>query len=187
MTTFEECTQIIIRLGRVQEELAEAQKETDKQLKETDKQLKQTNQEIKKLSKYIGAIGSNQGDVAEEFFANSIAATLEVGGIKYDTFEQNVHKRTKEAEGEFDAILANGSDIAIIETKYKAHKSDLENLLQKKYENFKKLYPQYSNYVHHLGLASFHINSDLKEEALKNNVMVLQRKGDIIETTLPQE
>ena len=180
MTTFEECTQIIIRLGRVQEELAEAQKETDKQ-------LKQTNQEIKKLSKYIGAIGSNQGDVAEEFFANSIAATLEVGGIKYDTFEQNVHKRTKEAEGEFDAILANGSDIAIIETKYKAHKIDLENLLQKKYENFKKLYPQYSNYVHHLGLASFHINSDLKEEALKNNVMVLQRKGDIIETTLPQE
>ncbi len=40
-------------------------------------------------------------------------------------------------------------------------------------------------YNHHLGLASFNINDDVKEKALENNVILLQRKGDIIETILP--
>jgi hypothetical protein len=34
-------------------------------------------------------------------------------------------------------------------------------------------------------LASFYINDDLKNQALDNNITVLQRKGDIIETTTP--
>jgi len=81
--------------------------------------------------------------------------------------------------------LVNGKDIAIIETKYKAHTSDIEKLINKKYENFKKLYPEYKDYKHHLGLASFNMNEDVKELASKNNVILLQRKGDIIETILP--
>jgi len=85
----------------------------------------------------------------------------------------------------FDIFLLNGKDIAIIETKYKAHENDVIKLINKKYENFKKLYSEYKDYNHHLGLASFYISDDVKNEALKNNIMVLQRKGDIIETTLP--
>ena len=54
-----------------------------------------------------------------------------------------------------------------------------------KYENFKKLYPEYKDYNHHLGLASFYINDDVKDEALNNNIMLLERKGDIIETIVP--
>jgi len=41
------------------------------------------------------------------------------------------------------------------------------------------------DYNHHLGIASFYINDDSKEMALNNNVMVLQRKGDEIETIVP--
>ena len=77
------------------------------------------------------------------------------------------------------------SDIAIIETKYKAHIRDVEKLLNKKYENFKKLYPEYKEYKHHLGIASFYINEDVRDMALDNGVMILQRRGDIIETILP--
>jgi hypothetical protein len=80
----------------------------------------------------------------------------------------------------------NGKDIAIIEVKYKAHKNDVEKLINKKYENFKILYPEYKNYNHHLGLASFNINEIVKDLALKNNVMLLQRKGDIIETIVAE-
>ena len=40
----------------------------------------------------------------------------------------------------------------------------------------------YKDYNHHLGLAAFHINQDLKEEALEQGVIVLQRKGDVVET-----
>jgi hypothetical protein len=34
-------------------------------------------------------------------------------------------------------------------------------------------------------LASFNINDDLKQKALDERVMILQRKGEVIETTLP--
>jgi len=39
-------------------------------------------------------------------------------------------------EDEYDIVMINGKDIAIIEVRYKAHESDLEKLLTKKHENF---------------------------------------------------
>ena len=78
--------------------------------------------------------------------------------------------------------MVNGKDIAIIETKYKAHSTDIEKLVTKKLDNFKKLYPEYKDYSHHLALASFYINDDVKKVAKNNNVILLQRKGDLIET-----
>ncbi|SHO80389.1 hypothetical protein MNB_SV-15-661 [hydrothermal vent metagenome] len=133
----------------------------------------------------VGNISNNQGDIAEEFFWNSISSNPTLNGIKYDYADKNRHKKIGNIEDEYDILLVNGKDVAIIETKYKAHTSDVEKLITKKYENFRKLYPEYSNYKHHLGLASFNINEDVKELALKNGVMILQRKGDIIETILP--
>jgi len=81
--------------------------------------------------------------------------------------------------------LVNGNELAIIEVKYNAHQNDLDKLLNVQYPRFKKLYPEYKDYKHHLGLASFHMYDNVKEEALKNNVMVLQRRGDVVETFLP--
>ena len=157
-------------------------KSISKELKETQKQ---TSKEVDKLSKYIGNIGQNQGDVAEEFFVNSIGTTLNIGNIQYYELNKNMYRKTKKAEGEFDIVLVNGTELALIEIKYKAHKNDIDDLINKKYTNFKKLYPEYSNYNHHLGLASFNMNEDVKELASKSNVILLQRKGDLIETILP--
>lgn len=81
--------------------------------------------------------------------------------------------------------MVNGKDVAIIEVKYKAHLDDIDRLLNKKYKNFKLLYPEYKNYTHHLGLASFNIKEDVKTKALNNDITLLQRKGDLIETILP--
>jgi len=139
------------------EQLAQAMLE----LKETQEK---TSKEVDKLSKYIGNIGQNQGDVAEEFFVNSISPTLKLGDIQYDELYKNLHKKTKKAEGEFDIVLVNGTELALIETKCKAHENDVDNLVNKKYNNFKKLYPEYKDYNHHLGLASFYINDETKEK-----------------------
>jgi len=166
-------------------ELKLSQAETDEQMKRTDEQMKKTDEKLERMGITLGNTLNNQGDVAEEFFINSISPTLKVAGIQYDQLHKNWHKRTKKAEGEFDIVLINGKDIAIIETKYKAHENDLDDLINKKHKNFKKLYPQYDDYTHHLGLASFYINDDTKEKALNNNVMILQRKGELVETFLP--
>ena len=172
--------------------LAVSQKTTSDDIKElrrsqlqTDEQMKKTDKKLKSVGIQLGNISSNQGDVAEEFFINSLSSDLKVAGINYDELHKNMHKRDKNNEGEFDIVLINGKDIAIIETKYKAHSNDLDNLINKKHKIFKLLYPQYNNYIHHLGLASFHISDKLKNKALEHNVFVLQRKGELIESFLP--
>jgi len=55
--------------------------------------------------------------------------------------------------------------------------------LKKKAVNFRKLFPMYSQYRHHYGLATFHIHDQLKDQALSSGVTVLQRKRDVIEAT----
>ena len=158
------------------EDLAQAILELKQSQEKSDRRLD-------KVAKLVGNISNNQGGVAEEFFINSIAPTQKLGGIQYDFMETNAHRhiKSKNLRDEFDIVLVNGKDIAIIEVKYNAHKNDVETLITRKLDNFKKLYPEYKDYTHHLGLASFKV----KQKALENNVMILQRKGDIVETFLP--
>jgi len=182
MITTEDLAQVILELKSSQEkinlELKSSQEKTDDKMIETQESLK-------RIGKMVGNISNNQGGVAEEFFINSIAPTQKLGGIQYDMMYENLTKTTKNLRDEFDIVLVNGKDIAIVEVKYNAHENDIDNLITKKINNFKKLYPEYNNYTHHLGLASFKVNEKVKQKALKNNVMILQRKGDIVETILP--
>lgn len=158
---------------------------THAQLAETDAQLAKTDKKLKKIGVLTGNISNNQGDVAEEFFYNSISDKPSLAGVTYDFVDKNVTRKKQGIEDEYDILMVNGKDIAIIEVKYKAHQSDLERFIHKKYANFKKLYPEYQKFTHHLALASFKINDEVKNEALKNGVMVLQRKGKVFETILP--
>jgi len=159
--------------------LSISQAKTDEQMKKTDEIVKETSRKVDKLGILLGGISNSQGDVAEEFFINSIGSHQNIGGIQYDFMDNNISRKRNNIEDEFDIVLVNGKDVAIIEIKYKLNQKDIDRLLNKKIVNFKKLYPEYKDYNHHLGLASFKIHSDLKQEALDNNIMVLQRKGDL--------
>ncbi len=167
-------------------ELRESQAKTSEELRisqaKTDAQLAKTDAKLDKVAKMLGNIGNNQGDVAEEFFYNSLNHKKDLAGIHYDYVGKNWQHDINKVRDEFDIVMLNGKDIAIIEVKYKAHEADLEKLLTKKYQNFKTLYPTYKDFNHHLALATFHINEEFKEKALSSGVMVLQRKGDMIET-----
>lgn len=163
---------------------AEQIKNTDKQLKRTDEQLKRTDEKLNRMGSLLGNISNNQGDVAEEFFYNSLKDKRDLANIHYDRIDKNITSSVGDIQDEFDIIMVNGNDVVIIEVKYKAHEKDLERFLTKKYPNFKALYPMYKNYKHHLGLASFFISDDLKNRALDQGVMVLQRKGNVVETFL---
>jgi Holliday junction resolvase-like predicted endonuclease len=166
--------------------LAIAQAKTNVQFEKTEKQIRMNDEKLARMGILLGSITNNQGDVAEEFFYNSLEDKMDLGGIHYDFIDKNASRSKGKLRDEFDIVMINGKDIAIIEVKYKAHKEDLEKLLTKKYENFKELYPMYKDYTHHLALASFYMPQELKEMALENNVIVLQRKGDVMESFIPK-
>jgi len=172
MVTKEDLAKAILDLGT----------SMDERHAKTEATVEKVSKQIEKVSKLVGNVSNNQGYIAEEFFYNSLSSNPSLNGINYDFTDKNASRKRDGTEDEFDILMVNGKDIAIIETKYKAHSTDIEKLVTKKLDNFKKLYPEYKDYSHHLALASFYINDDVKKEAKNNNVILLQRKGDLIET-----
>ena len=182
--TDQELRDLVASLAISQAKTDEQLKKTDEQLKKTDEQLKKSEQDfnrrIKKLEELVGNIGNNQGDVAEEYFVNSLKDNLSLAGMDFDTLMNNVGIKHKGIRDEFDILLVNGDSVALIEVKYKVHPNILEKL-PKKIEHL-KLLPQYKNYKVYAGIAGFYIPDEVIDEAIKRGYFVLQRKGDVIET-----
>jgi len=177
-------------------EIAEMQRETDRQFKETDakikenseqqkktdEQMRKTDEKLDRLAKLYGNVSKNQGDVAEEFFFNTINANLKIGNVKFDDITANQYKVRNGVKDEYDILLTNGDSVAIIEVKYKAHENDLDKLKTKKIPNFRKLFPMYNDYKIYAGIAGFHINEDVVKKAEEYGFFVLKRKGEIVES-----
>ena len=158
---------------------------TDAQLAKTAAQLPKTDAKLDRLAMMYGGVANNQGDVAEEFYFNSLKQNPTLNNITFDSIDKHVTRNYHGIEDEYDIVLVNSADVFIIEVKYKAHANDLQRLVHNKAVNFRKIFPEYREFRHHLGLAALHINDDLKARALSQGVTVLQRKGDVIATTKP--
>ena len=174
---------------------AVAQKATDEQMKRTDEKIKRTEElvaslavaqqesarKLDKLAELYGNVGKNQGDVAEEFFLNSLLKDNHLGSVHFEDVVTNMGKHRGQIQEEYDLVMTNGDAIGIVEVKYKAHTNGLDKL-DRKMQNFKKLFPIYRNYKQYGAIASFHINDDAKREALRRGYFVLQRTGDLVHT-----
>ena len=161
-------------------------KATDEQLKDlqhklnqTDEQMKKTDMKIDKIAKMVGNMGNNQGEVAEEYFVNSLKDVLKIGELNFDYLLENVHLQTKKINDEFDILLVNGSSVAIIEVKYKVHPNVIDSLA-KKIEHL-KLMKEYKNYNIYAGVAGFKVPKEVISKAEEKGYFVLKRKGDVIE------
>lgn len=154
--------ELIKALGARVDQIAIAQDRTDAQLAKTDAQLARTDAQLAKtealvaqtaakvdrLGEMYGGVSNNQGDVAEEFYYNSLAANPVLGDVRFDFIQRNTERNRAGLVNEFDLLLVNGRKVHVVEVKYKAHEKDLRRLLD-----------------------------------VKAGVTVLQRKGDVIEST----
>ena len=162
-----------------------AQKATDEQKKATDEQMKRNDkmltEKLDRMGITLGNIGKNQGDVAEEFFFQSLIKDNHLGKIRFDDVVKNMEKHRGKIQEEYDLVMTNGDAIAVVEVKYKAHTQDLDKL-DRKMKHFKPLFPIYQAFKQYGAIAAFHINDDAKEEALRRGYFVLQRSGDLVHT-----
>ena len=183
--TDQELKDLVASLAIDSKNLHAAQMETRKQIEATSEQMKHNDimltDKLNRMGITLGNVTNNQGDVAEEFFFNSLANAPHLGSIYFDDIEKNGHKRRGKTEEEYDLIMTNGDVVGIVEVKYKAHENYLDRL-DRKMQNFKKLFPIYQNYKQYGAIASFHINDDAKEAALSRGYFVLQRSGDVVHT-----
>jgi hypothetical protein len=186
--TDDELKQLVASLAVDQKELTKKMAETEAQIRLTGEQMKRTDEQMRRNDEKLTRIGvlmanvtENQGDVAEEFFLNSLIKDNHLGAIRFDDVSLNLFKHRGKIQEEYDLLLTNGDSLGIIEVKYKAHENDLDKL-DRKMGNFKKLFPIYASYKQYGAIASFHINDDAKKEALRRGYFVLQRCGDLVHT-----
>ena len=172
------------QLSRTDDQIAELfvfQREVSEQMKRTDEQMKRTDEKLERVGTQLGNMSKNQGDVAEEFFFNSLIEDAHLGSIHFDDIATNMKKHRGQIQEEYDVVMTNGEAVGIIEVKYKAHQNDLDKL-EHKMRNFKTLFPWVKDYKVYGALAAFHVNEVAKKEALERGFFVLQRKGDVLQT-----
>jgi hypothetical protein len=157
-------------------------------MKETAKQMKETDRKIKELSNNIGGVSNSNGDPAENYFINSLGRRLEFAGIKFDYMNSNrvLKKRMPDGSiqaptGEIDIIMLNGNSVALIEVKYKAKSSDVENLVDEKVGKFRESHPAYKDFAIYLGLGSFSFDDYVVKKAKELGVGLLKQVGEVVE------
>jgi len=161
--------------------LAVSKKETAAILKENAIEQKEVTRKLDKVAKMLGGIGTNQGDVAEDFFYNSFIKDNHLGQISFDDVTRNMRRHRGTVQEEYDIWLTNGQSIAVIEVKYKAHLDDIKKL-ERKFLNFKKLFPDYKDYKLYGAMAAFYFSQETKNELLKQGYFVVERSGDLMKT-----
>jgi len=172
---------LAIDTKEMKREIKESQKKTDEQFRKTEEQMKETDRKLEKIGLLVGSITNNLGDTTENFFYNTINANPTIKGITYDFVDKNLKRHKNGIQDEFDLVLVNGKEVAVIEVKYKAHSNDIIKIKTEKAKNFETLYPEYRDYNHRYGIATFYVNDEIVKVAKEEDVMIIQRKGDLIE------
>jgi hypothetical protein len=160
---------------------AEQMKRTDEQMNKNAEQVKKDEAKLARMGFTLGNMANNHGESTEEYFYNSLYDDPRLGNIVFDEITKNIHGKVARLEDEFDIAMYNGNNIALIECKYKAHENDVINLIEKKVQNFKQLFPFYANHTFYLGIASFSFYPKLEELAKEKGVAILRQKGEVVE------
>ena len=145
--------------------------------KETDKKIAETDRLIKEHSKIIFGISESNGMYAEDYFYNVFKEDPTLGKMHFDDVQRNrVFKGLQGENAEYDIVMLNDKNIAIIETKYRARDSDVDQVLDHAV-SFRRWFPQYKKHKVYLGLASMNIRESTAAKARKRGIAVIRQRG----------
>ena len=152
--------------------------------KETETMMRKNNAETKErldeLGKYIGGIAHSNGNMAEEYFYNSLKKDKIFVHEKFDKISRNLTYRGVDynLKMECDILLFNGRSAAIIEVKYNAKPDNIsiEKLISR-VEIFKISFPEYKNHNIYLGVAAMSFQKSLIQELHQAGIATLHQLG----------
>ncbi len=159
--------------------------ETDRRARETDDQIRETKELIKRLSKYIGGLGMNVGEAAEEYFRGALENMTALAGIPIEQVESFRRKRGK-LEGQYDVVLISNNTVVVVEVKHKLHSTDVLRFHDLKLPLFKVLYPEYAGRKILGAVAGMTIAEDAADKALEMGFLLLTQSGQKIQVLNPE-
>ena len=171
---------VLASMEKTEKFMEQSALEADKRSLEADKRNAEAEKRIKKLEDLMGGWANSHGSFAEEYFYNSFEADKKnFFGEHFNEIMKNVKPKGKNLQDEYDIVMYNDSYIAIVETKFRAHKSNISKVL-KKAETFKILCPDYKDYKIYLGLASLSFNDEMEQECIDQGIAIIKQVGDTV-------
>ena len=173
-----------------------------KQLKEIGKRFRKTEQlmnenaikaeerskildaRLDRLGKYVGGIANSNGDMAEDFFYNTLRRDKTFLNEKFDSIRKNLTYRglnneyEVEPDAEYDILLFNGTSAALIEVKYNAKQNniDIKKLLRRA-EIFKIQFPEYKNHKLYLAVAAMSFKGWIVKKLHRAGIATIRQVG----------
>ncbi len=149
--------------------------ETREQMKETDKKFRETDKRIKALTDLYT---TQWGKLMEALIAPSCLKLFQNRGIDISQTQSRVEifeQRQKVAE--FDIVLANGTEIVMIEVKTTMKKEDVDEFIEKM-QNVKKYFPKYAGCKFYGALAAIKYDEQTDKYGYKKGLFVLVNSGE---------
>ena len=156
---------------------SEKMKAESEKMKAESENIKAMRESINAMNESINGISKSNGNYAEEYFENAFAQNMTFAGIHFDEMLKRKRFINPTREDEFDIILLNKKNVAIIETKYKAREKYIDAVI-KKAESFRYWYPNKKGHKIYLGLASFRFEDNIIDKAKKKGIAVIRQLGD---------
>ena len=143
-----------------------------------DKVFAQTAQEVDRICKELGGISRSNGDLAEEFFFNAFRKDKIFMGEKYDRIHKGYFSTVDPYRYEYDIVFFNGTNIAIVEVKYKAKPENIDiDALLLRVEHFKKYTKEYKNHKIYLGVAAMSFKKGLASKLHNAGIATIHPAG----------
>ena len=146
------------------------------------RELKKAGKTRKEIEQLIEKFMDWNGNIDRNFFYEKLGDEMKVGEMTFDDIDRNKNRYNKKLKlrDEFDVVLINSDSILITEVKYKAIPDHVDELLNKKIPNFKKLFPHYKDFKIYAAIAGLAMPADTIKNATKNGFFVLTQSGDNI-------
>ena len=140
--------------------------------------------QMKNLNRMIGGISYSNGDMAEEFFYNTLKKDKTFLNEKFDSIRKNLTYRglnneyEVEPDAEYDILLFNGTSAALIEVKYNAKQNNIDvKKLLRRAEIFKIQFPEYKNHKLYLAVAAMSFKGWIVKKLHRAGIATIRQVG----------
>jgi len=159
-------------------EMSELRQWSREQNLERSKAIEKSAREWEEIKKELGGIGKSNGEIAEDYFYDTLSATMNVAGMQFDYIDRNLHRKRNNLEAEYDIILYNNYKVLVVEVKYNFRNYGLRNFYKEKLKKFRSLFPDYKAYKIYGAIAAFTFEKGVKETAGEYGFYIFSQKNE---------
>jgi hypothetical protein len=130
---------------------------------------------MKVIRQELGGFGRSNGKIAEDTYFKMLQKDMTYGGILFEDISRNMRKKktSLNLEREYDIVLINGTMLAIIEVKHLFRKIDV-NEFAKNINDFRILYPEFSNHKIITGIGGMGFEDDAISTAKEKGMGIIR-------------